>query len=258
VSQDWIAQLPFEQVGVACARLHAALHAPQFALEVFVFTSQPSLESMLQSSNGAVHVPTRHVLATQSAVETCGRLHGELQPPQFAGSVAVFVSQPFVPRPSQSSNAPVHVETEHPPFTHWPVPLTIVQVALHAPQFVADVERFASQPFVASPSQSSNPGLQAPSAHCPLEQPASAFGSAAHGASHPPQLKGSVAGSDSQPSAASPLQSEKPPVQLVTVQTEATQAPSAFMGLHGVSHAPQCSSSVDRSKHCPSQQSCAV
>jgi hypothetical protein len=51
-----IAQLPLEHTGVAFAGAQIAPQAPQFAVSRFLFVSQPSVGSPLQSPRGATHV----------------------------------------------------------------------------------------------------------------------------------------------------------------------------------------------------------
>jgi hypothetical protein len=92
---------PPEHVPVAFAGLaHTVPQAPQFDGDVAVETSQPFDATWSQSANPALHDATVHEAPLHAAV-AFGRLHALWHAPQFAGSIATFVSQPFEGLPSQ-------------------------------------------------------------------------------------------------------------------------------------------------------------
>src|SRR5262249_45818216 len=71
------------------------------------------------------------------------------------------VSHPFAASPSQSPKPSSH-EGTHFPFWHAGVACTLLHGLPHAPQSLALVLRFVSQPFSALPSQSARPGAHSP------------------------------------------------------------------------------------------------
>jgi hypothetical protein len=83
------------------------------------------------------------------------------------------------------------------------------QALPHPPQWDTWVDVFASQPFPKSPSQSANGALQLNS-HEFESQIGVEFGAVEQMLPQKPQLSGSVAGVDSQPSAMLPLQLAEP------------------------------------------------
>jgi hypothetical protein len=74
-------------------------------------------------------------------------------------SVFRLVSQPLFGFPSQFAKPEAHVGA-HVPLLHVVAPFAFVHETPQAPQFVALVFRFASQPLAALPSQFPKPVLQ--------------------------------------------------------------------------------------------------
>jgi hypothetical protein len=135
------------------------------------------------------------------------------QAPQF-DRVRISVSQPSLGLPLQSAKPTTHVGT-HAPAVQVNVPWGLLQIVPHAPQFAKLVDRFASQPVAARPSQLPNPVLHVPSTHEPPEQAAPAF---ANEQTLPqlPQLVTVVFVLVSQPFDAMPSQLPKPAVHVGT------------------------------------------
>jgi hypothetical protein len=93
---------------------------------------------------------------------------------QLLVSVLVLTSQPLVGSPSQSAYGGVHVPTTQAPPLQVEVACGKSHGVSQAPQWLASVFRFVSQPLVASPSQFPLPSKQVseqvPSAHAPPAQ----------------------------------------------------------------------------------------
>jgi hypothetical protein len=128
---------------------HLAPHPPQFPGSVSTFVSQPSVcLLLLQSANPGAHVPS------QIPIEHAGVMswleQTTLQPPQFATSPWVFVSQPSVcllALQSANPGAQVPVQT---PAVHVGIGTLLFEHAFpHAPQL---------------------PGSELTSRHCPVQQ----------------------------------------------------------------------------------------
>lgn len=132
------------------------------------------------------------------------------QVPQF---VTVFsdASQPFVPKPSQLPKFALQA-IEHAPRAQLGVPLLLLHVVPHAPQFATLICVFTSQPFAASPSQLPNPELQVPRAQLPDAHDSAAL-ARSQTAPQVPQLD-RVVRLVSQPLAALPSQLPKFALQL--------------------------------------------
>lgn len=78
---------------------------------------------------GALHTP-----ATQASVPPL-MLQWAPQAPQLAGSVAVWVSQPFAGFVSQSAKPELHATTLQVDAAHFSTALLVLHAALHPPQF---------------------------------------------------------------------------------------------------------------------------
>lgn len=107
------------------------------------------------------------------------------QAPHAERVVCTSVSHPLPGFASQSAKPAKQVGAHTPP-AHATVPLALVQLFPHPPQLFTPVFRFASQPFVAMPSQLAKPvlhvGAQLPAAHA-----VAPFGFV-QTVPHPPQL----------------------------------------------------------------------
>jgi hypothetical protein len=184
--------------------LQALPQRPQLAVPVR-FASQPLVASPSQSANPSLQLDAQRP-AAQLAVEFAGVGQARPHAPQCVALVCVGASQPLVASPSQSAKSALQANPQRP----------AAQAALalagaghtfpHAPQWVALVCVAASQPLVASPSQSAKPALQV-NPQRPIAQRAAAFAGAAQVAPHAPQCARLDVTSVSQPSAASPSQS---------------------------------------------------
>jgi hypothetical protein len=105
------------------------------------------------------------------------------------------------------------------------------------PQLNAFVASSVSQPLQMLLSQSANPGVHAPTAQTPLEQPGAAFGVAGHVVPHVPQLNGSAPVLTSQPSTDKLLQLVYPGKQAPKMHAPASQVGCELAG--GVHRFPQ-------------------
>ncbi len=130
-----------------------------------------------------------------------------MQSPQCMTLLARLTSHPLAITPSQSAYPASHPPMTHVAPAHFGYPLGRgPQTLPHIPQLNALVANSVSQPLQMLLSQSSNPGVHAPTAQTPLEQPGAAFGVAGHVVPQVPQLNGSAPVLTSQPSTASALQ----------------------------------------------------
>jgi hypothetical protein len=143
--------------------------APQ-SVSVLSRVSQPSVGSLLQSSNPALHDPMPQVDALHVGVPLATK-HTFPHPPQLSTSVAVSTSQPSVLLALQSASVPLHAESPHVPLTQFGVPPLVEQSPEQLPQCSTLLDVSVSHPFVGSPSQSANPVAHL-IAHAPSAQEA--------------------------------------------------------------------------------------
>jgi hypothetical protein len=218
--------------------VHALSQAPQWMGEACVFTSQPFAACPSQFPKPASQNSTTHVPAEHPGVPF-GVAHTTPQPPQFWTSALVGSSQPLLASLSQSLKPAEHMN-EHIPAEHAGSAFTGAEQALsHAPQFVAEVSRLASQPSITTPLQSSNPASHAAIPHTPAEHSGVAFG-VWHAAPQPPQFWTSALVGCSQPVLASPSQSSNPASHTSEHAPAAhTAVPFGPLG-QTLSQAPQC------------------
>lgn len=181
---------------IAFGRVHAALQEPQLFALLVRLTSQPSVGLRSQSAKPVLHVPMPHVPLLQTD-DALASWHTVPQPPQLLTSVDVAISHPSAGLWLQSENPVLQWRMAQVPVGHVGVALFSVQVFPQPPQF-AGVSILVSQPFVALPSQSANPGKHAPTVHAPLTQPAEALGTS-QTFPHPPHADGLVLRLASQP-----------------------------------------------------------
>jgi hypothetical protein len=227
------------QVALAFARLgHTVPHAPQFAVSALVST-QLIEEPAVQTRSGAVQVSWQ-LPATHRYPE------GQLLPqaPQCAVELRVSTSQPSVALPLQSAKPVVQVK-----------PQTLaLQVATEfarlghalpqAPQCAVALRVSVSQPSLATALQSAKPALQL-KPQTLAEQVAREFARLGHTKPQPPQCAVALRVSISQPSAATPLQSAKPVLQLRPQLPLAHTALALGPSGHTCSHAPQFDRSLE-------------
>ena len=165
---------PVLQALVQVPVVHAALttllleqrmpQPPQFAVSVLEVTSQPSvfllpLQSRKPGLQAPLQVPAPQVGELMWAFEQVTP-----QPPQFAGLLCVFTSQPFVVLLlSQSAKPVLQAPPQAPAVQVAVVMLALEQRRPQVPQFVASVAVDVSHPLVRLfPSQSAKPLSQAP------------------------------------------------------------------------------------------------
>ena len=170
------------------------------------------------------------------------------QPPQFAASVSVFVSQPLAVPPVQSAKPGVQLVITHAPLEQVAAVTrdSVVQfvVVPHVVPQVVGAFRFVSQPSARPPEQFANPVSQLPSAHVPVMQDSVAFGMS-QGVPHVPQSV-SVRVEVSQPVAGFPSQLPKPVVHAPSVQVPPGQVSAAFARLQATMQLPQLVSESSR------------
>ena len=138
---------------LALILLHARPQPPQWARFVLVFASQPSFGLPLQSAHPALHVGVQTLFVQLVCPWTLTQ--GLLHAPQWATLFEVFVSQPVAALPSQSAKGAVHRSTTHTLLAHFASAFWKLHFLPHSPQLFLSSAKFASQPFVASRSQSS-------------------------------------------------------------------------------------------------------
>jgi hypothetical protein len=209
------------------------LHAPQWLVLVRMFVSQPlaALPSQLPQPELQLMV---HAPSVQPGVPLVP-LHAVPHPPQCVVLVCVFVSQPLAVLPSQLPQPELQLMV-HAPAVHPGVPLVPLQTVPHAPQWVALVCVFVSQPSFLLPLQSPKPVLQF-GAHAPAVQgfvPLAAM----HWAPHPPQLL-VVVRLVSQPLVEMPSQFPQPELHALIWHDPVAQVAVAFVRLQAVPHEPQ-------------------
>jgi len=193
-------QTPPVQLGEPLTALQALPHAPQFATDPSVFTSQPLAESPSQLASPALQVMPLHTPPVQAGVPPWLE-HALPQPPQFC-VVARLASQPVSGLPSQFPQPALHTMPQV-PATHVGVPFVVLHTRPHAAHEVG-LARFDSQPFSALPSQLAKPILhaiwQAPETHAAVPF------SVLHTRPQVPQFSASTETGVSQPVAAIPSQ----------------------------------------------------
>ncbi len=200
----------------------------------FVSQPLPALPSQLPHdvSHVAPHVAAVHVRTTWGAVG-----HARPHAPQWSGFVCVLTQ---LPTDAQYVVPVGHTLTQVPPEHEVPA----AHARPHAPQF-ALVVRGVSQPFDAAPSQLPKPALHAPTAHAPPAHAGVALG-VAHAAPHAPQLVAVVVRAVSQPFAATPSQSPKPPAQAPTAHAPDAHVAAAWASAQATPQRPQFAALVVR------------
>jgi hypothetical protein len=139
---------------------------PQRVTSDVVFVSQPLVATESQLAKPALQVVYVHKLLAQALPLAFWTwvLQFVAQLPQCVASFVVFVSQPFVALLSQLAYPELHEAYVHALLAQ-PMPLAFCTCALHivghAPQCVASLVVFVSQPFVAFASQLPKPALHA-------------------------------------------------------------------------------------------------
>ena len=185
-TQRCTVQLPDAQPSAAvCGSAQTVPHAPQFdgSMEVFEQYVAGATPQVTRGDAQVVpHTPPEH---TRPAV------HVTPHAPQFALSVCVLTSQPSMATPLQSRKPALQVVTAHAPAVHVDAAFARTHARPHAPQFALSVCRLASQPDVASRSQSAKFAAQLATAHAPATQDVTAVCARAQFRPHAPQFDGS-------------------------------------------------------------------
>jgi hypothetical protein len=231
--QAAIPQTPAAQFGVALGRLHAAPQAPQFAMLVLVFTSQPSDATPLQSPVPALQVAMMHAPPTHPGV-AFARAQALPQALQLAGLVLVFTSQPSLALRLQSVNPTAQNAIVQAPALQTETAAARLQATPQPPQLDRLVWRLTSQPSDATPLQSANPALQPAIEQSPPAHPAMAFGRE-QAPVQLPQWFGSVASVTQEPP-----QFVVPPVQFAVQEPPLHTCPP----VQATPHFPQLLASV--------------
>jgi hypothetical protein len=240
--QLWTAQLPALQTGTPFATAHAWPQPPQFASSEPVFTSQPSAGFELQSANGALQLPTAQLPALQAGAPFA-TAHTWPQPPQFATSPAVLISQPSAGLVLQSVKPGSHAAMAHTSPTHSGVPLATAQATPQPPQLATSISMLISQPSTGLVLQSRKPGSHAAMAHTSPTHSGVPLATA-QATPQPPQLATSMSALISQPSTGLALQSRKPGSQLATSHAALTHSGVPLGTAHATPQPPQFASSV--------------
>lgn len=165
----------FVQSAAPFVNMQAFLQKAQF-WAVPSMVSQPSVGSELQSA-----VPGMQGFCTQlPCLQVSKGEHVVPQPPQLFGSVAGGASQPLPGFLSQSRKPASHAPRPHAPALQTGVALMVVQTVPQVPQLAGSVAVAASQPLIASMSQSKKPALQVPT----VQEPPAVHAGVAFGTSH--------------------------------------------------------------------------
>ena len=202
---------------------------PQCAAAPRRSTSQPFAGSPSQSPKPSSQRAMPQRPAAHTPVARAGA-QARPQAPQWAAAVLRSTSQPVVALPSQSPR-PAGQRSPQRPAVQVATPFgPDAQANPQAPQCATSEAVSRSQPLTALPSQSRNAPSQEATAQRPPVQVAVARLKAQR-APHAPQCATSVAGSTSQPLAASPSQSAAPASQRMPhtapVQVAAARGPAA-------------------------------
>ena len=154
---------------------HASPQLPQWAVDVTRFVSQPSVAMPLQSPYPArheyPHTPAKHI-----AVALGGIVHEVPHAPQLFTSVGSARQLPL------HAVIPVGHTVMHTPAMH---AIPLAQASPHVPQWVL-VSSAASQPLLATPSQSPKP-VRHVYPHAPTAHVAVVFAGVGHTLPHVPQ-----------------------------------------------------------------------
>ncbi len=132
-----------------CSAVHArgapaVEHAPQWALSLLRFTSQPLATLPSQLAKPALQLAMVHAPLAQPAVALASE-QTLLQAPQLVGLVVVLISQPLATTPSQFPR-PAAQTMLHTPPAHPAVPPEFEQRAPQPPQWFTSVKMVTSQP----------------------------------------------------------------------------------------------------------------
>lgn len=227
-----IEQVPLPHEGVPFVLLHAWPQPPQWAVDVFVFVSQPFTALPSQLPNPALQVGTQ--APEVQVVVPFEFTHCVPQAPQFERLVFVLVSHPVEALLSQLPNPALHAPSVQVPPGQVSAALARLQATLQSPQSVS-VAVLRSQPLFALPSQflkfAAQVGTQAPAVQVVVPFVL------VHCVPHVPQFD-VVFSEASQPLFWRPSQLPKPELQEIE-QEPRLQVGVAFAPLHTAPQAPQ-------------------
>jgi hypothetical protein len=195
------AHAPTAHVAVALGSAQARPQAPQFAALVVSSASHPLAAAPSQSPKPAAQRAGAQVPPAQPWVAVCASAQTVPHAPQLVGSIAVLAQKAVGAAPQVASGA-AQVAPQTPAEQTWPA----AQKVPHPPQLAASVRVSASQPLLATWSQSRKPASQAATAHDPAAQLGVACASR-HCRPQAPQCAALEVVSASQPLAAVPSQS---------------------------------------------------
>lgn len=136
---------PVAHVGVPFVALQMLPHAPQLVTPVPVSVSHPLPTVASQSAQPVSHEPMPHTPPAHVST-ACAKLHDVEHELQWRGSVCRFASHPFDTALSQLPQPDVHAMLQTPP-VHAAVPLMLLHVLPHEPQFARFELVLVSQPF---------------------------------------------------------------------------------------------------------------
>jgi hypothetical protein len=224
--------------------VHARPHAPQCAVVLLVFTSQPLAAIPSQLAKPIAQLATAHTPATHEGVALASA-HARPQPPQCATVVSVFTSQPLIGLASQFPKPALHAPSAHAPAEHTALALERAGHGCpHPPQCAADVCVFTSHPSPATALQSPNPGLHR-GRHAPALHSATPFAATPQRLPHTPQCSRSVIGLTHERSPIAPVGHRASPM----LGHGAAHVPPAHTSpaMHALPHVPQLLAAVRRS-----------
>ena len=241
-------QVAPEHVESAFARAgHAVPHAPQFSGSVLRTASHPVASSPSQSSVPGAQLTTRHIDAAHPAV-ALSSAQTTPQPPQFSTSCEVSRQRPSHSVEAGATHMARHSTT--PPELVPQIGVPPEQATSQLAQWLG-LDRSASQPLAAVPSQSSSPSKHRSTWHAPVAHERTPVGEP-QVALQPPQ-DAAVVSERSQPLAVAPSQFPQRGSHASMVHAPPMHAVAALGRLHRIPHAPQFGVLVPRSTQTPPQ-----
>ncbi|MFO0651780.1 MAG: hypothetical protein U0326_36500 [Polyangiales bacterium] len=130
-------------------------------------TSQPLAGFMSQSAKPSLQRATPQAPAVQAATALAGA-HARPQPPQWSVLARVSASQPLAGSMSQSAKPSLQVTSQRPDAQRAVALPPAAQRIPQPPQWPRSLRVSASQPLLASLSQSAKGAVHAPTAHAPV------------------------------------------------------------------------------------------
>lgn len=227
------AHAPATHEVVPFAFVHFVPQVLQLFTSVCVFASQPFLGFPSQLWNPVEQTGTQ--APDTHEVEPLAFVQGELHAPQSV-VVVMDLSQPLAALTSQSAKPALQDTREHAPVAHDAVAFARLQGVPQLPQLLF-VLRLVSQPSLAVPLQSWNPGLHVLRAHDPDAHEAVALGKLQLCPQAPQSV--SVFSEVSHPFAVLPSQFAKSGLHVPIWQAPPKQLAAALVKAHLVAQRPQ-------------------